>query len=310
METRLTTLRAFCHVAELGSLAAASAAMNLTASAISRLLSQLEAHTSLSLFDRSERRLRLTPDGELYFQRAREALSAFEDLSAFTETMHRRPHAPQLRIAALSRHAETLVVPAVARVRAASEAEIRFRIDVHAQRDFVWSSRTRPFHIGIGHLERRIPGLRFEPIVRVPLVAVVPRRHRLARRERVTAKDIAGERLVLASGDTSISRNIAVAAGAVGLPEPSIEASTSGLAVRLVALGLGIHLTDALAAQAAGSECRLVPLSPGGQVVIGSFGTERHEQISDAASRLIQAVGDVARQALSRSRLDGAVGAD
>ena len=57
-------MRAFSAYAETGAVQAAADALNVTPAAISQQIRALEQHLSLSLVDRSERRLRLTAEGQ------------------------------------------------------------------------------------------------------------------------------------------------------------------------------------------------------------------------------------------------------
>jgi DNA-binding transcriptional LysR family regulator len=66
---------AFVTAAETGSFAAAALRLNLTRSAIAKAVSRLEARLDVTLFHRTTRSLGLTPQGHVYFERCRLALS-------------------------------------------------------------------------------------------------------------------------------------------------------------------------------------------------------------------------------------------
>ena len=66
---RLTALNVFRHAAELGSFAAASRHLGLSPAAVSKNISELEAHLAVRLFNRTTRRMSLTEAGELYYER-------------------------------------------------------------------------------------------------------------------------------------------------------------------------------------------------------------------------------------------------
>ena len=65
----MTALTVFRTVAELGSFAAASRQLGLSPAAISKNVSELEAHLSARLINRTTRRMSLTEAGALYFER-------------------------------------------------------------------------------------------------------------------------------------------------------------------------------------------------------------------------------------------------
>jgi len=54
-------MEAFVRVVNAGSFSAAARAMNLTPSAVSKLVSRIESHFGVRLIDRSTRQFRLTP---------------------------------------------------------------------------------------------------------------------------------------------------------------------------------------------------------------------------------------------------------
>lgn len=64
----LAALRAFAAFVDTGSVVAAGQALSVSHAAVSQQLRALEAHLGVSLFDRSGRAMRLTPDGEILAQ--------------------------------------------------------------------------------------------------------------------------------------------------------------------------------------------------------------------------------------------------
>jgi DNA-binding transcriptional LysR family regulator len=78
----LENLKAFCHVAETGSLSAAARRNGITpASASSRLLT-LEHEVDLMLLDRKRAQHKLTPAGQVLYHHAREILRLYEEVKA------------------------------------------------------------------------------------------------------------------------------------------------------------------------------------------------------------------------------------
>lgn len=68
----------FVRVVEHGSFSATARALRLTPSAISKLISRLEQRLGVSLILRSTRGLQLTPEGEVFFDRAQRIVSEIE----------------------------------------------------------------------------------------------------------------------------------------------------------------------------------------------------------------------------------------
>lgn len=80
MSNDITDLRFFVMITEGGSLAEAARRMNVTASAVSQRLRQLETRLSLQLVHRSTRRFSLTDEGELFYAGAVGLLAELDDL--------------------------------------------------------------------------------------------------------------------------------------------------------------------------------------------------------------------------------------
>lgn len=72
-------MEAFVRVVNAGSFSAAARAMKLTPSAVSKLVSRIESHLGVRLIDRSTRQFRLTPEGELYFDRCVRIVAEIEE---------------------------------------------------------------------------------------------------------------------------------------------------------------------------------------------------------------------------------------
>lgn len=94
-----TDLRFFMTVAGSPSLAAASRSLDVSRSAVTQRLTQLEARLSCRLVDRSTRHLGLTEEGRLLQDRAHNVLDELDDIASILST-RRNVVSGQLRIAA------------------------------------------------------------------------------------------------------------------------------------------------------------------------------------------------------------------
>jgi DNA-binding transcriptional LysR family regulator len=291
LEIRPRILKAFCAVVDTGSLALAGGQVALSASAISRIISQLEADLGVTLFDRTERRLVPTAAGREFHRRAREALPLFDDLASFGRRVAGDDR-PPLRVAALSRHAESIVAPALARLMASEPGFGPVQLDVHAQRDFGFSRLARPFDIGFGNLAGSHPDLVTETLALAPIVVAMPQGHALAALDRVPVAALRPHPVILLARDTVIGAIVRDALGAASLAAtPKAEVSHTYVALEMVRTGAGLHVTDAMAARAA--EARgvvLRPLETRRTVPILAFWPARHEAPAPQAQRLKQMV--------------------
>jgi DNA-binding transcriptional LysR family regulator len=78
----LTSLQVFCDVARLRSFSQAAQANDMTQSAASQIVSQLERRMEVQLVDRSTRPLQLTAAGQTYFEGCRSLLEQYAQLEA------------------------------------------------------------------------------------------------------------------------------------------------------------------------------------------------------------------------------------
>ena len=74
----LASWESFVKVVESGSMAAAARRLDCTRAQISKQISELERRFGVRLFDRSTRKLFLTPSGEVFYQHALRALESVE----------------------------------------------------------------------------------------------------------------------------------------------------------------------------------------------------------------------------------------
>jgi DNA-binding transcriptional LysR family regulator len=79
---KLKSLQTFVRIAELGSLTAAAAALGTSAPSVVRQLAALERHLGTRLFQRTTRRVALTPEGRTYLARCRDLLALLADADA------------------------------------------------------------------------------------------------------------------------------------------------------------------------------------------------------------------------------------
>jgi len=82
MSTRIqpADLAFFSSLAAAGSLSAAAREIGISTAAVSKHLAVMESRMGVALVNRTTRRMSLTPDGELYLERARRILSDIDDM--------------------------------------------------------------------------------------------------------------------------------------------------------------------------------------------------------------------------------------
>jgi DNA-binding transcriptional LysR family regulator len=105
-------MRAFVRIVDRRSFSAAAGDLNITPSAISKLITRLEDQLGVRLLHRTTRRLSLTPEGETYYLRARDILAAIADAEAEVSRAGQIPRG-RLRINCITAFALHHLVPAL-----------------------------------------------------------------------------------------------------------------------------------------------------------------------------------------------------
>src|SRR3954467_6769951 len=77
----LRRIESFMAVAELGSFSGASARLHRSPAAVSTHVQQLEAELRVSLFERTTRRVSVTPEGRLLLARCRTVMAELDHIS-------------------------------------------------------------------------------------------------------------------------------------------------------------------------------------------------------------------------------------
>jgi DNA-binding transcriptional LysR family regulator len=283
------SLRAFQLVVERGSLSAAAADLCLSQPAVSRLIAQLEGDLNLRLFDRTGRRLTMTKEGKLFYDATRHILAGLDEIPRIAEDI--RTGNRHLQILTTPRIAQALISPALAMLRK-QKIRLRCRVEVISQSDLDASIGSRRFDLAIASfpISTSTP-VACRPIFKVRLEAVLPKGHPLAKRDRLTASDLASEDLIGPWQDQFWRREMGdFLAGGGDAPKCIIETRSSLMACRMACDGAGIALLDRLSARAldvSGAEFR--PLEPEKWITFG-YVHHRGDDLSANAADFISAV--------------------
>ncbi len=109
---QLSAMRAFLRVVETGNFTRASASLNMPKATVSNLVQGLEAHLHTKLLNRTTRRVLVTPDGALYYERAARLLADLEELDGSLSSAQTMPKG-RLRVEMASAVANLIIIPAL-----------------------------------------------------------------------------------------------------------------------------------------------------------------------------------------------------
>lgn len=184
----LRQLRAAQVVAELGSVTAAANRLGLTQSAVSRMISGLEAELGVALFERHRRRLILSKHALQFIGRAERIVSEMQELQSSARAI-RQGRSDRLRVIAVPPFLQQVIPVAIAK-RLRRNPQLSVRLDVGRRVDLPDWINTRDFDLAVVGLPVDRPEVNVLPLPPVEAVAVLPRNHALAKQQRVSLRHV------------------------------------------------------------------------------------------------------------------------
>ncbi|GAA3235636.1 LysR family transcriptional regulator [Nonomuraea helvata] len=267
----LRQLHYLLAIVEEGSFTRAAARVHVAQPAISQQIAQLERELGERLFDRSERRIRLTPAGEAFLPYARAALDAAASgrdavvalrgvlagrltvgtipsppLSLLDQLARFRRRHPGVRITLRTGDPEELTAQVAA---GALDAAV---IGVSGNR------------LPAGPAGQRLPvGLTSRDVAEEALVIVVTPGHPLAAKPQLSLSELRGEPMVTLTWGAGLRIALETACAEEGfLPEVTAETDDLTLLTDLVRHGFGVALMPRSAAERARPQVVTIPLRP------------------------------------------------
>jgi len=125
---RFRALTAFAKVVETGSFARAADRLNVSVSAVSRQVAELESHLDARLLNRTTRRLSLTESGRVFYERCVQLLADLEEAEQSAHAGTVKPRGT-LRLSCSVTFGERHIAPAIADL-ARRYPELQFDVDL------------------------------------------------------------------------------------------------------------------------------------------------------------------------------------
>ena len=247
MKLTTTQIEAFSAVLNVGSATGAASILNTSQPSVSRAIRQLEDATGLRLFDRSRGGFTPTSAARELAVTIEESFKGLGDIRNAAEAIRKR-ETKLIRIACLPAFSQGFLAGTV-RALISRDPTVSVSMQSLLSRNVREAIHKRQIDIGIAAYEVDDPNLSIHRFTTFNEVALLPAEHRLARRQRISPEDLAGERLILLSKfDPYRSRldNVLDAAGIQ--PAHLIEVETSSAACSAVAARLGIAIVNPVTA--------------------------------------------------------------
>ena len=109
---RFDAMRAFVRVVEAGSFTRAAETLGMSRTSITQLVQQLEAHLRIKLLNRTTRKVNVTADGAIYYERVVRLLAELDDIENNLPGSSTAPRG-LLRVDVPSPFANMILVPAL-----------------------------------------------------------------------------------------------------------------------------------------------------------------------------------------------------
>lgn len=236
----LRHLRYFVAVAEAGSITGAAHRVRVAQPSLSRQLRQLEEDIGEPLFDRSGRRARLTPAGEVFLPLARDLVGRADRAASLLHGLA-APGRVTLRMAAPETTVADVIAPFLAHLpQAAPLIDVRETLPARVHEDVLDGAAD----VGI----TSVPpprSLASRLLVHFPVWAYVNADHRWRRRRSITIRDLATEPLLVLGSDHGTRRQLDAAMSDAGLSFGiAAETNVPQVAQALAAAGRGVAVVS------------------------------------------------------------------
>jgi DNA-binding transcriptional LysR family regulator len=246
---------ALVELARVGSLRAAAAELNITEQGVRNRLVALEAQLKVSLYHKQRgprRRSPLTPHGEQVLPHAIQFLEQARRLGA----VFSGSGGPlEVHVAATQYLTLYAMLDAIRRFHRAYPA-IRVRLSTKTERDIEEALLRDPdLAFGVAAPYEGGTGIEYRHLFSLDWGLIAPQGHALLRKRDFTLADVVGVPLIVFERGSTGRQHVLDAFHGLGLsPRIDMEATTTGIVVKMVEAGLGVSL---------------VPLMPNGAVTRG-----------------------------------------
>ncbi|WP_342441129.1 LysR family transcriptional regulator [Lysinibacillus sp. FSL K6-0057] len=241
MQIQLKDLDIFVKVAEHNSFTKASEVLFIAQPSLSKSVQKLEKELNVTLFDRSNRKLRLTEVGMIVYEKSKAILSTLESISTSIADLSELVTG-NLKVG-VSHIVGTLFFPKVAQVYVNKFPGVTLEIfeegglviEKHIERGLV--------DIGFVVLTKKNEHLKHTPIYNDEFVLCVSSKHPLSNLKIVSLVDLIDENFIFFSKKWALHELVVNACKDVGfIPKVAFESEQWDLIIELVSAQLGITL--------------------------------------------------------------------
>ena len=201
MNIGLRQLETFRLFARTLSVTETARLMRVSQPAVSQTLKELEGQFGFALFVRSNGRTRLTFEANNVLPEIERLFAQMASLRGKAEEL-KDNRAGALSIASVPSFTARILPEAIKTFREA-RSQVKIRTEVHTASDVVRQIRQEYCDIGFAFMPLDEVGVSVQPILRMPMVCLVPADHRLARKKIITSADLMKETIIVHGPETT-----------------------------------------------------------------------------------------------------------
>ena len=241
-ENRLKKLRAFCAAAKCGSISQAAETLFLSQPTVSLQIQALERDMSVTLFERRGPKITLTPEGVVLSQIAQPLVDGIEGLEESFNAHFGRLESGELNIAA-GESTTLYILPNFIKRFAETYPGIQIKLHNVTGRDGMAMLRADEADLAVGSMLEVPDDVTYLESMSFAQTLITPLDHPLAKKERITLKDIVPYGLILPPRHLATWRFLELVFSQSGLKfNVALEAGGWEIIKKYVSLGMGISI--------------------------------------------------------------------
>jgi DNA-binding transcriptional LysR family regulator len=245
-QNRLQQLRGFCYADQSLSVSKAAERLFLSQPSVSLQIQALERELKTTLFERRGPKISLTPDGKTLYELAASLVDEIDNLDDLFSARRGGIETGRLDIAA----GESTTLYLLPRfVKEFSEAYPGIELKLHnvTGRDGLAMVRADEVDFAVGSMLEMRDDIEYQPMFTYDPVLIVDPAHPLAKRKRVSLKDVAPYPLILPPSHLTTWRVVDYAFGQHNLTyKVKMEAGGWEVIKKYVMLGMGISIVTSI----------------------------------------------------------------
>ncbi len=239
---RLQQLRGFYHSAKLLSVSRAAEKLSLSQPAVSLQIQALEKELDTKLFERRGPKIRLTPDGNILLELAR---SLVEGADRLDDEFAARKDGLDRGMLMTAAGGSTLqyILPPYLQAFLQRHPQVDLQLHNVTGKRGLALLRAGEVDLAVGPMLDAPPDILFHPLMSHEPVLITAQDHPLARRKRISLRDVAKYPLILPPRDQSTNRIVALVFAEHSL-QHNVKLEIGGYDVikTYVRLGLGVSI--------------------------------------------------------------------